>query len=227
MRPQRQNMKKVFGASALVLALSLSTGSVWALGSPGHSAPLTSSAVATGKDLFQTYCSTCHGPNAAGGVKLGDAVSADIRWQAIGPRYHDNSQLVVRAILHGLDEHGKPLDDVMPRWQGTLSPQQAADIVAYLQTLTAPVPGQIVATPVGEEKTPEPTEEAQEAQQKATVMARARETTSSTEAVAQTNGRTASSTTTSVTGPGIAIATVLVIVGLFGQAWWRGRSRSS
>ncbi|MCL4541305.1 MAG: c-type cytochrome, partial [Chloroflexi bacterium] len=197
-------LKPLVGTAAVVAGLLLPMGAVTAQGASTQNA----ATAAAGKDLFQTYCSTCHGPNAAGGIKLGDAVSADIRWQAIGPRYHDDPQLVTRAILDGLDEHGKPLDDAMPRWKETLSPQQAADVVAYLQTLTAPVSGQIVATPAGEEKTPQPTEEALEAQQKTSVLARAKETASSTGAAVQTNGSKASAATTGIAAPGIVVATV-------------------
>ncbi len=48
-----------------------------------------------------------------------------------GPRYTDG--LIRRAIVHGIDAAGKPLDPVMPRWGVTA--QQANALLAYLKTL--------------------------------------------------------------------------------------------
>ncbi|MCL4543004.1 MAG: cytochrome c [Chloroflexi bacterium] len=196
---------------------------------------------AAGKELYGTYCSTCHGPDAKGGIKLGDATSADIRWSAIGTRYHNDPALVSRAILQGLDEEGKPLDDVMPRWKGTLTTQQVGDLVAYLQTLTSSVPGQIVATPVHEDVTPQPTEEAQEAAQKATAFAQAKTkvatttttapvatpTTAAALAAATPTPASESAAVSTTPGPVIWVIVAAVAVGLLWAVWWRGRRPSA
>ena len=167
------------GIAGCLLAASLISVS-YAAGPP---APSSADATA-GQTLFQQNCAVCHGSDAKGGAKLGDATAADLRWQTLGPSYHNDPALVQRAILQGQDQDGKALDDVMPRWQGKLTAPQVQDLVAYLQTLTTAVPGQVIATPVHEEATPVPTEEAQEAMQAATVVAQAKTTTDETSAAA-------------------------------------------
>lgn len=91
--------------------------------------------VATGHQLFEAKCSVCHKSNGKGGVHLGEATSADLDSPALETRYHQDDKLMRRAILDGIDEEGQPLDKAMPRWRGQLTPQQAADLVAYVKTL--------------------------------------------------------------------------------------------
>ncbi|MGV8863827.1 MAG: c-type cytochrome [Pseudomonas sp.] len=60
-----------------------------------------------GAALFQDNCSACHGPKGAGGSapKLaGDASE----WK---------SKVFERAVLSGIDDHGKPLKAPMPHWK--------------------------------------------------------------------------------------------------------------
>ncbi|WP_414906978.1 c-type cytochrome [Pseudomonas sp. IT-P253] len=62
-----------------------------------------------GEALFQDNCSACHGPRGMGGSapKLaGDASE----WKA---------KVFERAVLSGIDDHGKPLKAPMPHWAGT------------------------------------------------------------------------------------------------------------
>lgn len=59
-----------------------------------------------GETLFQENCSACHGPRGMGGSapKLaGDASE----WK---------SKTFERAVLSGVDDHGKPLKAPMPHW---------------------------------------------------------------------------------------------------------------
>ncbi|APC15084.1 cytochrome C [Pseudomonas frederiksbergensis] len=61
-----------------------------------------------GEALFQENCSACHGPRGMGGSapKLaGDASE----WK---------SKTFERAVLNGVDDHGKPLKAPMPHWSG-------------------------------------------------------------------------------------------------------------
>ena len=141
---------------------------------PSRAAPPLVADAAAGQALYQQNCQACHGPDAKGGIKLGDATAADLRWDQLGPTYHNDPTLVARAISQGLDQDGQALDDVMPRWQGKLTAGQVQDLVSYLQTLTAAAPGQVVATPVHEDVTPVPTEEAQEKATAVAVVATAR-----------------------------------------------------
>lgn len=95
---------------------------------------------AQGKTLFATNCASCHGQNAAGGLKIGSATSADLRWDKLGKMYHGDVALIRRAVLDGKDEAGADLDPVMPRWRGKLSDAQVNAIIAFLQTTGAPSP---------------------------------------------------------------------------------------
>ena len=62
-----------------------------------------------GETLFQDNCIVCHGHRGMGGSapKLaGDASE----WK---------SKVFERAVLSGIDDHGKPLKAPMPHWAGT------------------------------------------------------------------------------------------------------------
>jgi mono/diheme cytochrome c family protein len=94
---------------------------------------------ATGKALFQTNCSACHGPAADG---QGPAVPAlkDIWEQPARPsdlrqphlRCGDRPQDIYRVLTTGLN--GTP----MVSFDATLTPEQRWDIIAYLFTLKLP-----------------------------------------------------------------------------------------
>ncbi|MDE3076351.1 MAG: c-type cytochrome [Chloroflexota bacterium] len=88
--------------------------------------------VAAGKRVYQTFCLSCHGPNAAGGLKLG-AVSSDIRSGALDAAFHGDRALIRRAILNGKDPSGKDLNVAMPRWQGQLRDAQVSAVIDYLE----------------------------------------------------------------------------------------------
>jgi mono/diheme cytochrome c family protein len=101
----------------------------------------------TGKDVdgvqitasrppLRPFCAACHGVNGAGGVHLpGGAVSADLRHAALvtQQRHPYTPALLERAISTGIDNDGKPLDPVMPRWQ--LSARDLHDVASYVLTL--------------------------------------------------------------------------------------------
>jgi mono/diheme cytochrome c family protein len=80
-------------------------------------------------------CAACHGVNGAGGRRFPDgAVSADLRRAARmqGPHPYTLA-LLERAISTGIDNDGKSLDRVMPRWR--LSRKDLHDVAAYVLTL--------------------------------------------------------------------------------------------
>ncbi|HLZ10029.1 MAG TPA: cytochrome c [Chloroflexota bacterium] len=96
-----------------------------------------------GKALYQSNCASCHGPNGAGGIKIGSATSPSLQWASLGATYNQNTALIHHSIQASVDETGQPLDPVMPKFQTTLSDTQIDNIIAYLQTLgpaTAPAP---------------------------------------------------------------------------------------
>ncbi|MBE3589333.1 MAG: c-type cytochrome [Firmicutes bacterium] len=119
------------------LAVILLTANACSLakGRANSSKNVAPSSVAAGKQLFESHCASCHGMNAAGGMKIGIATSADLRQRHLEPLYHNDTSLLERAILDGKDEEGKSLNPAMPRWRGQLSKEQVDSIIAYLKTL--------------------------------------------------------------------------------------------
>jgi mono/diheme cytochrome c family protein len=102
---------------------------------PSSTSTPTSTATATGQELYQANCAPCHGADGAGGKKIENATSADIRFAALNDGYNGNWTLVKRAILYGKDENNEDLDPAMPRWSSRLSDSDVNAIVQYLQTL--------------------------------------------------------------------------------------------
>ena len=97
--------------------------------------PGTAPGIVAGKALFEANCAICHRASGAGGIHLGNAVSADLRSPGLEATYHGDDALILRAILHARDQNGAPLDAPMPAWAGRLSSTQAKEIIAYLHTL--------------------------------------------------------------------------------------------
>lgn len=84
---------------------------------------------------LRASCAACHNANGSGGVHLpGGAVSADLRQKmlaAVKPAY--TLQSLERAISTGIDNQGKPLNPVMPRWK--MTPRDLHDVAEFVQTL--------------------------------------------------------------------------------------------
>jgi mono/diheme cytochrome c family protein len=84
---------------------------------------------------LRPYCAACHGANGAGGVHFPHgAVSADLRHKALvtEQRHPYTQALLERAISTGIDNEGKPLDPVMPRWR--LNARDLHDVAWYVLT---------------------------------------------------------------------------------------------
>jgi mono/diheme cytochrome c family protein len=100
----------------------------------------------TGKDLAGTQitanpapmypnCAACHKVDGSGGMHFPDgASSADLRHAALvtGQKHPYTLALLERAISTGIDNDGKPLDKVMPRW--VLSKTDLHDVAYYVLT---------------------------------------------------------------------------------------------
>jgi mono/diheme cytochrome c family protein len=89
--------------------------------------------ITAAKPPLQQFCAACHHANGAGGMKFPDgAVSADLRHKALvtDQKHPYTLELLERAISTGVDNDGKPLDPVMPRW--TLSKRDLHDIAGYV-----------------------------------------------------------------------------------------------
>ena len=129
----------------LFLAGSFAVAASAALGNPASPAANGRAIFLTGRDLaghriaavprpLYPACVACHRASGAGGVHLpGGAVSADLRHRTLAhlkPAY--TPALLERAISTGIDNEGKPLGHVMPRWR--MSKADLHDVAAYVWT---------------------------------------------------------------------------------------------
>ncbi|MDJ0932756.1 cytochrome c [Breoghania sp.] len=86
-------------------------------------------------DLFNQNCASCHGENGAGGMRIGNATSADLRAPGLENMYHGNDKALAGAILNGINEDGDKLSPVMPLFQGSLTSDQVSNLIDYLKSL--------------------------------------------------------------------------------------------
>jgi mono/diheme cytochrome c family protein len=80
-------------------------------------------------------CLVCHGERGQGlTVQAGDVTGAApaITWTALTERGYDEAAFR-RALLTGVDPHGRVFIDYMPRWQ--LSEAEAEALIEYLRGL--------------------------------------------------------------------------------------------
>lgn len=90
-----------------------------------------------GKNLYMSYCATCHGDKGKG-----DGVAAASL--PVKPRDHTNGavmnsltdQFLADIIAKGGGSLGK--STFMPSWRGSLDEKQIRDVVAYIRTLAVP-----------------------------------------------------------------------------------------
>ena len=92
--------------------------------------------LSAGKDIYDTFCSACHGVKGNGrgpaaknltGPKPRDFTSKDFVIEG-------HEEQIKKTIFEGAAKtfHGSPY---MPQWKTTLNEQQIADIVEYIKTL--------------------------------------------------------------------------------------------
>jgi cytochrome c oxidase cbb3-type subunit 3 len=82
-------------------------------------------AIKSGRKLFNTFCTQCHGGDATGQSPFGK-LGADLTKFSLG--YTEFAAIVVA---------GRP-DRQMPPWDGVLDGEQISQIGAYLETLAVP-----------------------------------------------------------------------------------------
>jgi mono/diheme cytochrome c family protein len=87
-----------------------------------------------GAEVYQTFCSSCHGPNGTGGKSASSIV--DSSYLALV-----SDQYLRTTVIAGRPELGAPdwRENVPGR---PMSDQQVADVVAWLASRRAPSPGQ-------------------------------------------------------------------------------------
>jgi len=80
-----------------------------------------------GKELFEKYCVTCHGPRGRGdGLEIAGATVADLSSAA--------TQRKLNVDLLTTIHEGRP-GKVMPAWKWRLSEEQSKSVLAYIRTL--------------------------------------------------------------------------------------------
>lgn len=91
-----------------------------------------------GQQLFTLACASCHGLTGAGHVfrQEGQTIRVPpITYSELSKTFTKNFDEQLRtAIVQGLDEEGKPLQPMMPRWT-MLSQRDVDKLVAYIKTL--------------------------------------------------------------------------------------------
>lgn len=109
--------------------VSIKIASILVVGSLAFAATLSPSAAA-GKKTYNQFCASCHGVKAEGGV------GPLLKGEVAGWKYADFK----KAVLLGVDDKGKKLTPMMPRWGKTgFGGKKANDalvkgIQAYLKT---------------------------------------------------------------------------------------------
>jgi mono/diheme cytochrome c family protein len=111
-------------------------------GGPGEAINLTGDSTA-GAKLFAANCIPCHAEKGVGGIpNFGSTAGAVPALNPVTPKLKDPSYKVFATNLDLFLEHGSipagtnPIFQ-MPPWgdSGTLSPQQIADVIAYIISL--------------------------------------------------------------------------------------------
>lgn len=108
-------------------------------GGPGDAVKLQGDPT-SGAALYATNCASCHGPDGKGGVSNpGSADGSVPELNPIDPTIKSSDSSVFAYNLDLFIEHGSVPEGAgpalkMPAWgdQGTLKPQQIADLIAYL-----------------------------------------------------------------------------------------------
>jgi len=103
----------------------------------GAVAPASAQSQAEGRNLYVSYCATCHGDAGKGN---GVAASS----LPVKPRDHTNGavmnalsdQFLAQIIAEGGGAVGK--SSFMPGWGASLNDKQIRDLVAYIRTLAVP-----------------------------------------------------------------------------------------
>jgi len=112
-------MRRIVICAAAVLAASAAT----AAPNPGH-----------GKQLYEAYCTQCHGVSGHG-----DGINA--AELSVQPRNHtDQDEMGARTdedLFKAIKEGGQAVNKsvLMPNWDGNLNDGDIGDIVAYLREL--------------------------------------------------------------------------------------------
>jgi len=100
-------------------------------------APIWAQNQAEGKNLYATYCATCHGERGKGDGTAAASLPAK-------PADHTNgavmNQLIDKFLYDVISKGGGAVgkSTFMPSWGGALNDTQIRDVVAYIRALAIP-----------------------------------------------------------------------------------------
>lgn len=132
-------MRTVWILTSLMVCSGLAlAGMIGGSPSPVLGAPPMITTNLSGQQLFTLACASCHGLTGAGHVfrQEGQTIKVPpITYSELSKTFTKNFDEQLRtAIVKGLDEEGKPLQPMMPRWT-MLSQQDVDKLIAYIKTL--------------------------------------------------------------------------------------------
>ena len=128
--------RKIFLALAVGLVILILAACAKDVTKPGKAVNLTGDPVA-GKVVYDAYCKSCHGTAGSGGVVnpgTDDGTVPELK--PIDNDFKDATAMDV-VIEHGSTPEGVDTASKMPAFgeEGTLKPQQIADVIAYVLQL--------------------------------------------------------------------------------------------
>jgi mono/diheme cytochrome c family protein len=127
------NKRNVFLAFAVVVGLLILAACAKDVTKPGKAVSLTGDPVA-GKVVYDSYCKSCHGEAGAGGVNNPGSDDGTVpELKPIDNDFKDTTAMDL-VIEHGSTPSGVDTTTKMPAFgdEGTLKPQQIADVIAYI-----------------------------------------------------------------------------------------------
>ena len=125
--------RKTFFALTVVLVFMILAACAKDITKPGKAVNLTGDSVA-GKVVYDAYCKSCHGPAGTGGIT--NPGSDDGTVPELKPIDNDFKDATAMDLVveHGSTPGGEDTVTKMPAFgdEGTLKPQQIADVIAYV-----------------------------------------------------------------------------------------------
>ncbi len=115
--------------------LTMMLGVVMGLGSAAATAQKTNAF--EGRQLFNTYCFSCHGAEGRGDGPLAKQLPKRPANLADNSRMKNRSDIQLQQIIEGTADHGL-VRGKMPRWNLALSGPQIKSVVAYIRVLHNP-----------------------------------------------------------------------------------------
>ena len=125
--------RKTFFVLTVVLVFMILAACAKDITKPGKAVNLTGDPVA-GKVVYDAYCKSCHGPAGTGGIT--NPGSDDGTVPELKPIDNDFKDATAMDLVveHGSTPGGEDTVTKMPAFgdEGTLKPQQIADVIAYV-----------------------------------------------------------------------------------------------